>query len=408
VTRPLVIPSNIPWDTLKRVDLEECLYWLLAEMGAEELEWRRGGKGHGASDQGRDIEAVFARPTPDGESERQHWWVEAKGRGQTVEPSAVKESVLNTQARKDLDILIIATNTQFSNPTKDWIHEWQEEHPRPKVRLWERQHLEKLLITYPSVAVRLFEDALSAQAKAEVAGLRFWSHLHAPSKSSVQEFWRMRKDMNKLTERAWFALIVGSTLHGLLDYHPWLALVDDQTLQQVLSVTAKETSYVQAQAEGMLGLAVGTALAYVMMTALFRLEVETICRLIGDVDDPANLSMHIIWETGWQFRSICGSWCGRFKWGSSSSSSTQRSCLAGFWARFGPPTDEEPEETVITHSTATVTELPDVPCKVGFQVDGENNCPLWSTRLASDTYRETLLLLQKALRKAVASHEVSG
>jgi hypothetical protein len=34
----LVIPSNIPWDNLKAKDLEECLYWLLDEMGAEDLE----------------------------------------------------------------------------------------------------------------------------------------------------------------------------------------------------------------------------------------------------------------------------------------------------------------------------------------------------------------------------------
>jgi hypothetical protein len=45
-----VIPAHIPFEKLKKKDLEECVYWLLDGMGARDLAWRKGGTGHGASD----------------------------------------------------------------------------------------------------------------------------------------------------------------------------------------------------------------------------------------------------------------------------------------------------------------------------------------------------------------------
>jgi len=47
-----VLPAAIPFTTLKRNDLEECVFWLLDAMGAKDLEWRLGGIGGGASDGG--------------------------------------------------------------------------------------------------------------------------------------------------------------------------------------------------------------------------------------------------------------------------------------------------------------------------------------------------------------------
>lgn len=52
-----IIPSAIPFEHLKAKDLEECLFWLLDAMGAQNIEWRIGGTGGGAPDGGRDLEA---------------------------------------------------------------------------------------------------------------------------------------------------------------------------------------------------------------------------------------------------------------------------------------------------------------------------------------------------------------
>src|ERR1035437_5960071 len=123
---PLFIPTEIPWSNLKGKDLEELLYWLLDSMGAKDLEWRIGGKGPGTSDQGRDLELSFYTSSPDGDLVKNRWWTDAKGRSSTVEPTEVKSAVLNAAGKNSIDVLVIATNTAFSNPTRDWVAEWQE------------------------------------------------------------------------------------------------------------------------------------------------------------------------------------------------------------------------------------------------------------------------------------------
>jgi hypothetical protein len=70
-----VLPASIPFDAMKGRDLEECVYWLLDAMGAKDLEWRTGGKGGGAADGGRDLEANFYTPGVDGEVEAKKWWI---------------------------------------------------------------------------------------------------------------------------------------------------------------------------------------------------------------------------------------------------------------------------------------------------------------------------------------------
>jgi len=66
-----VLPTHIPFSSLTKRELEECVYWLLDAMGAKDLEWREGGSGNGAADGGRDLEATFHMPTPDGQMEPQ-------------------------------------------------------------------------------------------------------------------------------------------------------------------------------------------------------------------------------------------------------------------------------------------------------------------------------------------------
>jgi hypothetical protein len=95
-----VLPSKIPWDTLKGKELEECVYWLLQGMGARDLQWRVGGCGGGAPDQGRDLEANFYSSGPDGEINAARWWIETKGRTSTVEKDAVTSAANNARLHK--------------------------------------------------------------------------------------------------------------------------------------------------------------------------------------------------------------------------------------------------------------------------------------------------------------------
>lgn len=170
-----VLPAEIPFAELKAKDLEECVYWLLDAMGAKDLEWRTGGTGGGAADGGRDLEAHFFVPGEDDvELVRQRWWIECKGRMGTVEPDEVKSAVNNALAFEGLDYLVIVTNAQFSNPTRDWVKEWQKKHPVPKVQLWDKAQLERYLSRHPDVVLRLFSKALSLQGRYQAMESRFW------------------------------------------------------------------------------------------------------------------------------------------------------------------------------------------------------------------------------------------
>ncbi len=53
----LILPSEIPWESLHAKDFEECLYWLFDAMGARGLEWGVGGTGDGAADGGSQLMA---------------------------------------------------------------------------------------------------------------------------------------------------------------------------------------------------------------------------------------------------------------------------------------------------------------------------------------------------------------
>ena len=79
----------------------------------------------------------------DGELEAQRWWVQAKGRTSTVPPQTVREAIVDVQAYVEVDVLVIATNSRFSNDTRDWVAEFQATHPRPVIRLWDRDALER-------------------------------------------------------------------------------------------------------------------------------------------------------------------------------------------------------------------------------------------------------------------------
>jgi hypothetical protein len=120
--KDFVLPSQIPWDRLRGKDFEECVYWLLDSMGAKDLNWRVGGEGGGSADQGRDLECLFYHSGPEDDLERQRRWIEVKGRKGTLESEAVKAAVNNAIGhRGEVDVLVIVTNTLFSNPTRGWV-----------------------------------------------------------------------------------------------------------------------------------------------------------------------------------------------------------------------------------------------------------------------------------------------
>ncbi|MEZ4813540.1 MAG: restriction endonuclease [Caldisericia bacterium] len=126
MSKNLLLGSKIPWDKIKSKDFEEVLYWLFVELGAKDIRWRIGGSKDGASDGGRDIELTFYSEGPDGLPKKESWWIEAKSRKNKLEKSSVQNTILNTTNQNNLDVLVIATSGYFTNPTRDWVTDYQK------------------------------------------------------------------------------------------------------------------------------------------------------------------------------------------------------------------------------------------------------------------------------------------
>ncbi|MDJ0105559.1 restriction endonuclease [Rhodococcus erythropolis] len=187
---PAPVSTSVLWGSVIGAQLEELLYGLLDAMGAKELVWRAGSdQGVTASDGGRDLEAVFVQPTPDGEEDRTRWWVESKGRGSTVPRDEVTSAINNLTSRNDVDIFVFCTNSRFSNPTRDWVSDWQKSHPRPKVRLWDRDTLDRLIRDHPTVAARVLPEALDEAQRLELLVHRFWQLGETPTERDLIYFW---------------------------------------------------------------------------------------------------------------------------------------------------------------------------------------------------------------------------
>jgi len=185
--------TQVLWQGVTGGQLEELLYGLLDAMGASSLTWRAGSNtGVTASDGGRDLEATFDRPGPDGELDRQRWWVESKGRTGTVERSAVQSAVLEASARQDVDYLVVATNSRFSNPTRDWVQEWSRGRPRPTVKLWDRDQLDRLVRRHPTVAARILPALLDDGDRIRLLVDRFQSLGEEPAAADLEHFWQRR------------------------------------------------------------------------------------------------------------------------------------------------------------------------------------------------------------------------
>src|SRR5262245_46906967 len=131
--------EDLPWRSMSPQALEELTYAILEEMGAASVTWRSSDTSINAPDGGRDIEAVFNRPTPDNDVDRQIWWLECKRRDNGVKPTDVKESVFNSTVRDDIAAFIIVTNTHFTNPTRDWVDTHNKAKRGPVVKLWDRR-----------------------------------------------------------------------------------------------------------------------------------------------------------------------------------------------------------------------------------------------------------------------------
>jgi hypothetical protein len=409
-----VLPASIPFADLKRRDLEECVYWLLDAMGAKDLEWRTGGSGDGAADGGRDLEAHFYTPGADGEIESQKWWIECKGRAGTVESSEVKSAVNNALAIDGLDYVVIATNTQFSNPTRDWIKEWQLKHPRPKVKLWDHSQLERYLSRHPDVVLRLFSEALSSQGRFQAMESRFWNKLEFVTPKGLADLWKVR-DKIEPTAMGLFAAVVNEFANGNITHRPWGAILDAASLVSVLQIGLVNVSYLTMRSYkgGVDEKPIVRAFAYLILVALDILPAKNVAQLITDSifrgkgdempeDVQQLLLMPIADQLLSEIQDVCSSDCRRMYSFNRGALTEDKDEVRDYWLRLEPAGVEEP-----TQQRFLRMEQFDAPCVAGFPVDKDHHCPLFLFEPSVRNTEELLAMIKSvaAFRKAQAAEK---
>lgn len=390
----LILPSEIPWADIKGSRLEELLYWLFDSMGAKELEWRIGGKGSGTSDQGRDLELVFFTPSPDGTLSKQTWWVEAKGRSGTVEPTAVHEAVLNSAGKSDVEVLVIATNTNFSNQTRDWVKEWQKGNKRPVIKLWERTELENLCSKNPLAVIRLHSKALSPQGGVEVAKSRLWDYATFTDEPALTKLW-LEKESVEIDEQALFALAASEIANGDLNSRSWATFAPDGILAASLCNGLINFFYLVRRAAegGRRQEPIIRAISYLLLVSVDRFGKESVGALIATVWDdvdgrsyPSELKQVILKSVvGYlqsELKDVCARNCRRVM---TDLEILQEEEVEAYWRRLRVAefAKEEPKRILTIESNTE-------SCVVGFELSKDIGCPLCNTNNPHEHVEEFL------------------
>jgi hypothetical protein len=398
-----VLPSSIPFEALKGRDLEECVYWLMDSLGAKDLEWRTGGAGGGAADGGRDLEAWFYTPAPDGDMEGQRWWVECKGRAGTLEPEAVKNACTNALAQNDLAYLVIVTNTDFSNPTRDWVKQWQATHPRPKIKLWDKSALERMLSKHPSAVFRLFSQALSTAGLLEVAREGFWNRFDYATPKSLAAFWSER-DTLAIGELERIALTISEFAHGRIDHRPWGVAGTPAEIVGTFALAMANIPYLfgRAMRSGIEQEPLIRGIAYLILATLKYVTADNVAEIIltsfsGEHGKqmPAKIRAILLEPVlntlMGELQDVCSADCARFVHSDRSSLELGRDPIETYWYRLRPEGLPEPEED----NRKFYLEKLDVPCKVGFAMDAEHSCRLYGDQLDSNRLAELLRVVER-------------
>lgn len=401
-----VIPSEIPFSKLKSKDLEECVYWLLDAMGAKNLEWRVGGSGDGAADGGRDLEARFFLPSADADESEQRWWVECKGRDdKTLGKGAVIEAVNNALAY-DITHLLIVANTQFSNPTRDWVKAWQAKHPSPIVLLWDGAELERRLSRHPDVVMRLFGSALSLEGKVKALDERFWNRLEYMPPRWLADIWTQRHELAfDLTSLV--ALTVNEFANGDITKRPWGAALDAEgrlTLLHLLVMNvgafALRSDRAGAEQEPII-----RGVAYSILCALEICSATAIADLLetsiargGDVEVPDTVWDLLLGPVCDQLQSelqdVCASDCTRIIWSPHDHFTDDGDSIAGYWRRLHPSDADDNDDPRRNLRLETLS----ASCNVGFDLNEKRCCPLFEM----DITRENIAAFLEVAKQVIA------
>jgi len=316
---------------------------------------------------------------------RQKWWIEAKGRSKTVEARAVKDAIITATGVHNIDVLLIATNTQFSNPTRDWIEQWSIANPRPAVRLWDRNNLERFVCKHPSVINRLYPGALSLQGKLESIKSQFWNHAYYSGTPSLSELWKCKAKI-EWNNMSMIAVIAGEAANGNFAHRPWPLILSNDDLIEVLvlSIVNAYPFIYRAHRSGITTEHYQKAVSYIVLVALDRLGVKTTSKVIEncwDVSGRANcpkeirrLSINpVLRRLQDELFDVCTSDCTRVS-SYPKPYILDKEAIKDYWLRLRLPKKQDKNDK--ESKRILIYEIFGRPCKVGFKLNKKQYCPL--------------------------------
>ncbi|HCG5918245.1 restriction endonuclease [Vibrio parahaemolyticus] len=221
--------ENLDFSQITPEDFENLVFHLLDEMGFSNLNWRKGGEGNSATDGGRDLEATYWSVRP-AESLEEKYWFEVKHRSKQLEKIQVQKTVLNASGNNRKDNVVIITNKTISNPTKDWLSDFQLDHKTPRVMIWQGHDLELFLRKNPRTLAKFLPSSLAFSGRCKVIRSKFQNLMLLPSIGEVEELWRHRKTLKDEETHMLMIAVVAEVAYGDVCKRRWGIELDRITL----------------------------------------------------------------------------------------------------------------------------------------------------------------------------------
>ncbi|MBU6954548.1 restriction endonuclease [Hahella sp. HN01] len=279
-------------------DFERLVFHLLDEMGFSNLSWRKGGEGNSATDGGRDLEATFWTVKPIYSAEEKYWF-EVKYRKKQLAKSNVQKTVLNAAGHRSKDNLVIITNGTVSNPTLDWVKQFQESHKEICISIWQGHDLELLLRKNPRTLARFVPASLAFSGRCKVVVSKFSNLALLPAGGELDELWIHR---DKVFNDSYTTLIaiLAEVSYGNINRRQWgleisesdlflVAIAGIVDLYPILSVCKLHNRNQGFLVDGM---------SYIIQCLIIRLGVELASKalfnpekLIDQAELPDNLKV---------------------------------------------------------------------------------------------------------------------
>lgn len=368
--------TQYSWNRISPADFENLIFFLLDDMGFKNLEWRKGGEGISSTDGGRDLEATFTKIEPGDRVELEKWWIEVKYRSKNLSPRIVKESVLNSVGRDGVDVFTIVTSGTISNNTLDWIKDFQSNHSTPRIRIWQRHDIERILRKYPQITSRFFDIAMTLSERIEVVESQFWNHVMLPTLDEIDNAYKQYSNL-QWSGTNLLPFMVAEASAGYPEFRKWGLITTEELLLEtfIIGLANIPQLIVRFKQYGRSNKPLIDGLAYILEIALLRLNLDYLLNVIsnpynvmeGEIDPPPEF-LNFIWEPilSNMFLDLglsCSIDCDKVSWGDDE----ERHSFS-FFSRFFShkseilPKDDEP---------FVVIQISSLDCVIDLVPDGE-------------------------------------